>query len=482
VPIGYHSLRSRGGAERPLIVHPGRCHDSVGPRRWGLAVQLYAARSRASWGMGDLADLRRLARWTRDELGGRFLLVNPLAATTTIGSGCASPYSPATRRFRNPIYLRIEDVPGAGRLGADLDALAARGRALDRERTIDRDAVWSLKRDALEALWPLVREDADFAAWYRAQGDDLRDFAVWSTLVEELGPCWRRWPAEYRHPSSPAVARVRHERDERVRYHAWLQWLVTRQLDAAADELPLVNDLPIGFDPDGMDAWQWQDMLASDARIGAPPDAFNQRGQDWGLPPFVPWRLRAAGYRPFIDTIAATLRSAGALRVDHAMGLFRLWWVPRDGSPRDGAYVRYPAEDLLAILAIESHRAGATIVGEDLGTVEEDARTTLDVALPEPKGSAAQELEEISAKMGDPKLTPQQRSDLTVRMIQAQQRMIEEMTKANPAAAQKKADDFGCRILQVYPKEAGAVEGNFACGKNFNGGTLRTTGTMTQVK
>jgi 4-alpha-glucanotransferase len=162
-----------------------------------------------------------------------------------------------------------------------------------------------------------------------------------------------------------------------VRHHAWLQWLLTRQVDAAASELPLVNDLPIGFAPDGMDAWQWQDLLSPDARIGAPPDAFNQRGQDWGLPPFVPWRLRAAGYRPFIETIGATLRSAGALRVDHVMGLFRLWWVPPGGSPRDGAYVRYPAEDLLAILAIESHRAGATIIGEDLGTVEEDARRML---------------------------------------------------------------------------------------------------------
>ena len=376
LPIGYHSLRSRGG-QRALIVHPGRCHEALGPRRWGLAVQLYAARSRASWGMGDLADLRRLACWTRDALGGRFLLVNPLAATTTIGSACASPYSPATRRFRNPIYLRVEDVPGAERLGADLDALAARGRALDQERAIDRDAVWSLKRTALEHIWPHVREDADFAAWHAAQGDDLRDFAAWSALVEEHGPRWRDWPAEYRHPGSSAVARYRRDRDDRARFHAWLQWLVTRQFDAAARELPLVNDLPIGFDPDGMDAWQWQDLLALGARIGAPPDAFNQRGQDWGLPPFVPWRLRAAEYRPFIATIAAMLRSAGGLRVDHVMGLFRLWWVPPGASPRDGAYVRYPADDLLAILAIESHRAGATVVGEDLGTVEDDARRTL---------------------------------------------------------------------------------------------------------
>ena len=377
VPIGYHSLRSPGGVERALIVHPGRCYEAIGPRLWGLVVQLYAARSRASWGMGDLADLRRLGGWTRDALGGRFLLVNPLAATTTIGSERASPYSPATRRFRNPIYLRIEDVPGADRLGAALDALAARGRVLDEDRAIDRDAVWSLKRAALEKIWPHARADADFAAWHRAQGDDLRDFAVWSVLGEELGGRWRDWPAEYRHPGDPAVARFRRDHDDRVRFHAWLQWLVARALAAAGKELPLVNDLPIGFDPDGMDAWQWQDLLALDARIGAPPDAFNEHGQDWGLPPFVPWRLRASGYRPFIDTIAAMLRSAGGLRVDHVMGLFRLWWVPAGATPRDGAYVRYPAEDLLAILAIESHRARATIVGEDLGTVEDEVRRVL---------------------------------------------------------------------------------------------------------
>lgn len=377
LPIGYHALRARDGSERPLIVHPGRCHEAGGPRRFGLAVQLYAARSRASWGIGDLADLRRLARWTRDGLGGGFLLVNPLGATTPLGPERASPYSPASRRFLDPIYLRIEDVPGADRLGRDLDALAAQGRSLDEDRAIDRGAVWALKRAALEKMWPHARADADFVAWYRSQGDELRDFAVWSALVERFGTRWRDWPAEHRHPGGAAVTAFRRDHDDRVRFHAWLQWLATRALAAAGSELPLVHDLPVGFDPDGMDAWQWQDLLALDARIGAPPDAFNQRGQDWGLPPFVPWRLRAAGYRPFADTIAAVLRAAGGLRVDHVMGLFRLWWVLPGGSPRDGAYVRYPAEDLLAILAIESHRAAATIVGEDLGTVEDEVRRTL---------------------------------------------------------------------------------------------------------
>jgi 4-alpha-glucanotransferase len=377
LPVGYHTLLRRGGGECGVIVHPGRCHFEPGPRRWGFAVQLYAARSRASWGIGDLGDLRRLARWSREELAAGFLLVNPLAATTSIGSDRASPYFPATRRFRNPIYLRIEDVPGADRLASGLEPLAVAGRALDGERTIDRDAVWRLKRAALERLWTHAREDAEFATWYDGQGEDVRIFATWCALVEDFGPRWRSWPEDYRHPRTVAVARFCAQHADRVRFHAWLQWLLECQLAAAGAELPILHDLPIGIDPDGMDAWEWQDLIALDARIGAPPDAFNQRGQDWGLPPFVPWRLRAAGYRPFIETIRAGLRLGGGLRVDHVMGLFRLWWIPPGGTPRDGAYVRYPADELLAVLAIESQRARATVVGEDLGTVEEEARRTL---------------------------------------------------------------------------------------------------------
>jgi 4-alpha-glucanotransferase len=159
-----------------------------------------------------------------------------------------------------------------------------------------------------------------------------------------------------------------------VRYHCWLQWLTQVQLDRASDRLAVIQDLPIGFDPNGADAWSWQELVAADASVGAPPDEFNTAGQDWGLPPFVPWRLRAADYRPFIETVRATMPSGGGLRIDHIMGLFRLWWLPRGASPRDGGYVRYPTSDLLDIIAVESERAGATVVGEDLGTVEAAVR------------------------------------------------------------------------------------------------------------
>jgi 4-alpha-glucanotransferase len=248
---------------------------------------------------------------------------------------------------------------------------------LNDERVIDRDAVWRLKLDALDEIWRSRRDDGGFDAWARAQGSALHDFATWSVLAEHHGPDWRSWPAPLRHPRRSDVAAFAAARNDRVRFHAWLQWCISRQLARAAEPLIVMQDLPIGFDPGGADAWCWQDLLANGVSVGAPPDEFNSAGQDWGLPPFVPWKLRAAGYRPFVETVRAAMASGRGLRIDHVMGLFRLWWVPRGASPRDGAYVRYPADDLLDIVALESHRARAVVVGEDLGTVEAGVRETL---------------------------------------------------------------------------------------------------------
>ncbi|GIH96032.1 4-alpha-glucanotransferase [Planobispora siamensis] len=377
LPFGYHILR-RGGEETAhrLIVGPGRCH-LPGRRAWGWAAQLYATRSRDSWGIGDLADLGRLARWAADECRAGFLLVNPLHATAPVAPIQASPYFPASRRFRNPVYLRVEEVPGAGRAGADLQEAAARGRELNRRRHIDRDAVWRLKLAALEAIWRCAPPGPEFDQWRARQGDGLREFATWCTLAEQYGGNWRIWPQEYRHPAGPAVGRFAREHADRVRFHAWLQWLTERQLTENASGVTLIQDLPVGVDPGGADAWSWQDLLAQGVSVGAPADEFNTEGQDWGLPPFVPWKLRRAGYRPFADSIRATVAAAGGLRIDHVMGLFRLWWVPSGAGAGQGAYVRYPAADLLDIVALESHRAGALVIGEDLGTVEPGVRETL---------------------------------------------------------------------------------------------------------
>ncbi len=376
LPTGYHTVRSDEG-ERRLIVSPGRCYLPEGWRAWGWVAQLYAARSKASWGMGDLGDLRRLVRWSATELGAGFVLVNPLHATAPNAPQQASPYFPASRRFRNPIYLRVEDVPGAGEAGADLDRLAAEGRALNERRHIDRDEVWRLKLSALETIWDRGARDPDLEGWLGREGPALQEFATWCVLAEQFGANWREWPSEYHHPRAPAVSRFAKAHEDRVRFYAWLQWLTDSQL-AAASDLVVIQDLPIGVDPNGADGWAWQDLLATGVTVGAPPDEFNVAGQNWGLPPFIPWRLTEAGYQPFADTIRATIPPAGGgLRVDHVMGLFRLWWIPAGAGAAEGAFVRYPAQDLLDILALESERARALVVGEDLGTVEAGVREAM---------------------------------------------------------------------------------------------------------
>ncbi|MCK2215754.1 4-alpha-glucanotransferase [Actinomadura sp. ATCC 31491] len=374
LPFGYHTLR-RPGDDTPhlLIVSPGRCRPPD-RRAWGWAVQLYAARSRTSWGVGDLADLRRLAGWAAGR-GAGFLLVNPLHATAPVTPVQPSPYYPASRRFHSPLYLRVEDVPGAA--GVLDEETIARGRALNDLPELDRDATWRLKLAALERVWESGPPGEEFELWRAGKGAGLEEFATWCVLAERHGPSWRAWPAGYRRPDGPAVARFARDHAPRVRFHAWLQWLTERQLATAAAGLPVIQDLPVGVDPDGADAWSWQDLLAQGVSVGAPGDEFNAAGQDWGLPPFVPWKLRQAGYRPFIDSVRATIAASGGLRIDHVMGLFRLWWIPSGASAAQGAYVRYPAGDLLDIVALESHRAGAPVIGEDLGTVEPGVRETL---------------------------------------------------------------------------------------------------------
>jgi 4-alpha-glucanotransferase len=231
---------------------------------------------------------------------------------------------------------------------------------------------------ALEQIWEGFAGDPKFDAWRDAQGQALSDYAAFCVLAEQHGPDWRTWPEGARHPDGPDVAEVLRTQYGRWRFHQWLQWLVDRQLQEASADIDVMHDLAVGVDPAGADGWLWQDVLAPGMAVGAPPDEFSTQGQSWGLPPFDPWRLRSAGYHPFIQTIRATLGHAGGLRLDHVMGLFRLWWVPASaGSPAEGAYVRYCDDDLLDIVALECHRAGAYAVGEDLGTVEDRVREEL---------------------------------------------------------------------------------------------------------
>lgn len=359
-----------------LLIAPRRC--PAPPRTWGWMAQLYGVRSRASWGMGDLGDLGRLACWSGCEAGAGFVLVNPLHAAAPGLPQEASPYFPASRRFLNPLYLAVEDVPELALADPDTRAevlrLGNEARTLNASERVDRDAVYRLKSRALEALFPYARA---------APLDDpgLRDFAVWSALAERHGGDYRDWPAEVRRPGSSAVERAN---PDRVAYHAWLQLVCDEQLAEAQriardSGMPvgLVLDLAVGVDPGGADAWAQQDDLAMGMTVGAPPDSFNEQGQDWRLPPWRPDRLRAGGYAPFRDLVRATVAHAGGIRIDHAMGLFRLFWVPEGMTAAEGTYVRYPADDLLGILVYECARAGAVAVAEDLGTVEPGVPETL---------------------------------------------------------------------------------------------------------
>jgi 4-alpha-glucanotransferase len=377
VPLGYHRLhRHRQASETRLIVTPSRCHLPKTLRSWGWAVQLYATRSTKSWGIGDLADLRRLGGWSARQ-GAGLLLLNPLRASAPVLPQQRSPYFPSTRRFWNILYLRIEEVPGAERSNTNLRRLASEGQALNKERRIDHDRVFDLKMRALAQLWPRFRENANFERYRQRQGQRLTEFATFCVLAERLGGDWRRWPSPYQEPGSSRVKRFQKDQANRVKFHEWLQWLLDEQVRRAGGQIGLMHDLAIGFDPGGADAWVWQDLLAKGATVGAPPDDFSADGQNWGLPPFVPYKLRVAAYDPFIETVRATLRHGQGLRIDHVMGLFRLFWIPEGMTPKQGAYVNYAAEDLLGILALESQRAGAVVVGEDLGTVEEGMREQL---------------------------------------------------------------------------------------------------------
>ncbi|WP_316527402.1 4-alpha-glucanotransferase [Kitasatospora brasiliensis] len=398
LPLGRHTLvaESNGtGAKAVLIVAPERLPRLPG-RSWGFLTQLYSVLSDRSWGMGDLGDLAELAQWAGAGLGAGFVQLNPLHAGLPTSPSDPSPYRPSSRRFADPVHLRIEAVPEYAYLTGDrrdqaeeLSRRAARLReeVLGHDALIDRDAVWRLKREALELLHEVPRgpgRQAGYEAYRRGEGEWLRRHALWNALAEEHGSDWHHWPKGLRHPDGPQIAQAEKELADRVEFHRWLAWQVDQQLVAAqraAREagmpVGLIHDLAVGVHPDGADAWALQDVLAGGIAVGAPPDAFNAHGQDWGLPPWRPDALAEAGYAPYAELLRAVARHAGALRIDHVMGLFRLWWVPAGHPPTEGVYVRYDAEAMLGVLALEAHRAGTAVIGEDLGTVEPGVREEL---------------------------------------------------------------------------------------------------------
>jgi 4-alpha-glucanotransferase len=402
LPTGWHELVARvesadGTSETvraTLVVTPQRLALPPALRdaaATGLMAQLYQVRSGESWGVGDLHDLGTLAAWAAGDLGAQFVLVNPLHAAEPIVPVEPSPYLPTTRRFVNPLYLHVEDIPEVARLGdqdrAALADLAARARELNGSDLIDRDTAWTLKRTALELVHRVGltgRRAADYARFLEEEGEGLETFATWCALADVHGLPASGWPADVAVVDGDGVETFRAEHADLVDFHCWLQWSLDRQLGEvqrrakdAGMSLGVIHDLAVGVHPCGADAWGLADALAHGVTVGAPPDQFNQLGQDWSQPPWRPDRLAELGYAPFRDMVRTVLRDAGGIRVDHIIGLFRLWWIPAGGTPAEGTYVRYDHEALIGILALEAERAGAVVIGEDLGVVEPSTRAYL---------------------------------------------------------------------------------------------------------
>ncbi len=416
LPLGYHSLtvEVRGSginrhAVMTIAVVPAQSHlhpAVTGSRRaWGITVQLYGLRSAKNWGIGDFRDLREMIQWVGHELGADMLGVNPLHA---LPPGTISPYSPSSRLFHNPLYLDIEGIQEFQELAsvqADVktSSFQATLASLRRRPFVHYHAVARIKRHMLERLFVHFRRRhlgkktaraRAFHQFVRRQGETLQRFALFLALEERVqsrrtlagtgGQGWRAWPIEYRHPDSPAVGTFAARYRSRLQFFQYVEWQCQQQLHAvqstatrAGMSIGLYKDMAVGIDPGGADSWAFQDRVVATASIGTPPELFSPSGQRWNLSPFHPRHIRQEGYRLFRDCYRRVMQDCGMIRIDHAMGLFRLFWIPEGLDPAGGTYVRYPVDDLLGILALESVRQKVMIIGEDLGTVTKAIRTKL---------------------------------------------------------------------------------------------------------
>jgi 4-alpha-glucanotransferase len=404
--LGYHTLtvtlrtpaQTLTGSMR-LIVTPERCF--VPPvHTWGITANLYALHSSRSWGVGDLGDLRRLIRWTKEDLGGGFVGINPLHATANNPSLGISPYSPLSRLFRNILYLDMEDIlptSEAALSAARSPEVIEERVAIERAPLINYEKIAALKmgilriafNDFLEShLAGGTREAGEFLEYVERKGEPIESFATHMALLDHFSETagtprsWPDWPDEYQDPHGEAVQRFTTSHRNEIRFHQFLQWQIERQMEEASRDaqgmaVGIYQDLAVGSSGVGADAWAYSHLFALGVTAGAPPDTFNVNGQDWGFPPLTPERLRESGYEVFIQTIRENMRHASALRIDHALGLFRLFWIPEGSPPSEGTYVRYPHEDLLRIICLESVRSRTAIVAEDLGTLGENVRDSL---------------------------------------------------------------------------------------------------------
>jgi 4-alpha-glucanotransferase len=408
LPCGYHRLTIEpGAAAMTLIIVPERCWlppgITEGRRMWGIAIQLYLLCSAANWGLGDFSDLRALVDLAVAH-GADVIGLNPLHAMFSDDPEHASPYAPASRLLLNILNIDLTAVPEL-RHSPRTQALIGSAEFQERleacrsQHLVDYAGVTQLKLSALEPLFETCRDALDRARWQgfeafrRRRGEVLARNCLFQGLREHFAhqiPAaadWHDWPEEYRKPDSPAVARFAEEHRQRLDFLTWLQWIADEQLGAAAAaardggmEVGLYRDLAVGADRAGAETWADAAAVVSGAQVGCPPDIYNPSGQNWGLPPFHPRALRDESYRSFIELLRANMRHAGGLRIDHVMGLQHLYWVPTGQPASTGAYVRYPTEDLVGILALESQRHRCLVVGEDLGTVPDGFRERMAAA------------------------------------------------------------------------------------------------------
>ncbi len=388
-----------------IIIAPDACY--IPPkiqksRAWGLSVNLYAICSGRNWGIGDFTDLKKIVKWLSG-LKGSFVGINPLHAIPNTKPFGISPYSPLSRIYRNFIYLDLEKIPEFVK-SKDIKRIVSSSKfrkyfdKVKNELHIDYEKIAQLKKQLLSHCFALfykthylcnTSRGRDFKKYIARQGKSLEYFSLFTAIWEYMRKkkhayIWQEWPEEYRSPEGPAVRSFRERKEKDVLFQQYLQWLIEGQLSAIAKEaktqgmeIGIYHDLAIGSVAGGSDAWSFQDVFARGADVGAPVDDFSPDGQDWGFPPLIPEKLRETGYELFIQTIRKNMQHGGAIRIDHALGLFRLFWIPGGMLPKDGAYVNYPSDDLLRIIALESVRNKTLVVGEDLGTIGENVRESL---------------------------------------------------------------------------------------------------------